>query len=128
MSAEQADMERRLLAKLHSAGQLRPSYLLRALREQRLGLFMTALAMLGGYSVDDIRRSIDADRPDILALACLSVGVDRGAFSTLLSLVRDLNEGRPGGDVALARRVFVTFGGDQVGKAARAFRKAIEVV
>jgi uncharacterized protein (DUF2336 family) len=128
MSAEQADMERRLIVKLHSAGQLRPSYLLRALREQRLGLFMSALATLGGYSIDDIRNGIDADRADILALACLSVGVDRGAFSTLLALVRDLNGGRPGGDITLARRVFATFGGDQVGKAAGAFRKAIDAV
>jgi uncharacterized protein (DUF2336 family) len=128
LSAEQADMERRLVAKLHSAGQLRPSYLLRALREQRLSLFMTALATLGGYSMDDIRAAIDADRADVLALACISVGVDRGAFSTLLSLVRDLNDGRPGGDILVARRVFTTFGGDQVGKAANAFRKAVDAV
>jgi uncharacterized protein (DUF2336 family) len=128
LSAEQADMERRLIAKLHGAGQLRPSYLLRALREQRLSLFMTALATLGGYSIDDVRAAIDADRSDILALACISVGVDRGAFSTLLSLVRDLNAGRPGGDVAIARRVFTTFGGDQVGKAAGAFRRAVDGV
>lgn len=128
LSAEQADMERRLIAKLHSAGQLRPSYLLRALREQRLSLFMTALATLGGYSMDDIRTAINADRAEILALACISVGVDRGAFSTLLSLVRGLNDGRPGGDVLVARRVFTTFGGDQVGKAAAAFRKAVDGV
>jgi uncharacterized protein (DUF2336 family) len=128
LSAEQAGMERRLIAKLHSAGQLRPSYLLRALREQRLSLFMTALATLGDYSMDDIRAAIDADRADILALACISVGVDRGAFATLLSLVRDLNEGRPGGDVAIARRVFTTFGGAQVGKASGAFHKAINDV
>jgi uncharacterized protein (DUF2336 family) len=128
MSAEQADMERRLIAKLHSAGQLRPSYLLRALREQRLSLFVTALAMLGGYSVDDIRKAINAGRADLLALACLSVGVDRGAFSTLLTLVRDLNDGRPGGDVAAARRVFATFGGNQVSKAANAFRKGLDAV
>ena len=65
-------MERRPIAKLHRAGQLRPSYLLRALREQRLSLFMTALAALGGYSMDDVRIAINADRPDILALACLA--------------------------------------------------------
>lgn len=127
-SAEQADMERRLIAKLHAAGQLRPSYLLRALREQRLSLFIAALAMLGGYQADEVSAAIDADRADILALACLSVGVDRGAFSTLLSLVRDLNGGRPGGDIITARRIFTTFGGDQVGKAAGAFRKAVEAV
>lgn len=127
-SAEQADMERRLIAKLHGAGQLRPSYLLRALREQRLSLFVIALAVLGGYSADDVRRAINADRADVLALACVSVGLDRGAFSTLLTLVRDLNGGRPGGDATLARKVFTTFSGDNVGRAGAAFRKALEAV
>lgn len=123
---EQANMERRLIAKLYGAGQLRPSYLLRALREQRLSLFVEALAKLGGYSAEEVRKAIDADRADILALACLSVGVDRGAFSTLLALVRDLNDGRPGGDVVAARRVFTAFSGDSIGKASGAFRKALE--
>jgi uncharacterized protein (DUF2336 family) len=125
---ERADMERRLVVKLQAAGQLRPSYLLRALREQRLTLFVAALATLGGYSMDQIRRAVDADRADLLALACLSVGVDRGAFSTLLSLVRDLNGGRPGGDAMMARRVFSLYSGDQVGKAAGAFKRALEGV
>ena len=125
---EQQEMERRLIAKLHGAGQLRASYLLRALREQRLSLFVTALATLGGYSLDDIRTAINAERPDLLALACLSVGVDRGAFATLLTLVRDLNGQRPGGDVAVARRVFGIFAGDQARKAAGAFRRAVDGV
>jgi uncharacterized protein (DUF2336 family) len=128
ISAEQADMERRLIAKLHAAGQLRPSYLLRALREQRLSLFINALAVLGGYPREDIVKAIDADRADLLALACVSVGVDRGAFSTLLSLVRDLNGGRPGGDIAPARRIFANFTGDRVGLAAGTFREAIDAI
>jgi uncharacterized protein (DUF2336 family) len=128
LSAEQAEMERRLVAKLHAAGQLRPSYLLRALREQRLSLFLIALATLGGYPLEAVRKAVDIERADILALACLSVGVDRGAFSTLLSLVRDLNEGKPGGDIITARRIFTTYGGDQVGQAAGAFREAVQGV
>jgi uncharacterized protein (DUF2336 family) len=128
ISAEQADMERRLIAKLHGAGQLRPSYLLRALREQRLWLFVTALATLGGYSVNQVQQAIDADSAEPLALACISVGLDRGAFSTLIGLVRHLNEGRPGGDATAARRVFTAFSGDQVGKAAGAFRTRVDAV
>lgn len=128
LGGEQANMERRLIAKLYDAGQLRPSYLLRALREQRLSLFVEALAKLGSYSVEEVRKAIDADRADILAMACLSVGVDRGAFSTLLTLVRDLNQGRPTGDIIVARKVFTAFAGDSVGKAAGAFRKALETV
>ena len=110
--------------KLHAAGQLRASYLLRALREQRLSLFIAALATLGGYSPDDARKAVDADQPDLLALACISVGVDRGAFATVLDLVRGLNEGRPGGDMATARRAFSTYAGDQIGKASGAYPRA----
>jgi uncharacterized protein (DUF2336 family) len=124
MDDEQREMERRLIGKLHLAGQLRPSYLLRALREQRLTLFVVALATLGGYAPEEVRAAIDADNPERLALACISVGLDRGAFSTLLTLVRDLNDGRPGGDPAIARKAFATLSGDKVGKAAAAFRSA----
>src|SRR5262249_15068457 len=69
--AEQEAMERRLIGKLHTAGQLRPSYLLRALREQRLSLFEAALAALGGFSSEEISRAMDADRAEPLALACV---------------------------------------------------------
>ena len=122
--AEQEEMERRLITKLHAADQLRPSYLLRALREQRLSLFASALATLGGFSSDEVSRALQADRPETLALACAAVGLDRSAFSTLLALVRELNKGRPGGDANEARRVFDAFGPEQTAKARTAFAQA----
>ncbi len=124
-SNEQLEMERRLIAKLHEAGQLRPSYMLRSLREQRLSLFQISLATLGGYSTEDVRRALDADRADYLALACAGVGVDRGAFATVLGLVRGLNGGRPRGDNEQARRAFDAFGADRVDQAAAAFKQAL---
>jgi len=127
-NAEQEEMERRLIAKLHDAGQLRPSYLLRALREQRLTLFEAALATLGGFSVEEVARALNADRADLLALACTAVGLDRGAFATLLALVRELNGGRPLGDVEQARRVFDAFGPDQPKKARMAFLEGLASV
>ena len=117
-------MERRLITKLHAAGRLRPSYLLRALREQRLSLFASALATLGGFSAGEVDHALNADRPETLALACAVVGLDRGAFSTLLALVRDLNQARPGGDANQARRIFDAFGPEQTAKARAAFAKA----
>jgi uncharacterized protein (DUF2336 family) len=122
--AEQEQMESRLIAKLHDAGQLRPSYLLRALREQRLSLFASALATLGGFNVEEVNRALKAERPESLALACAAVGLDRGAFSTLLALVRELNRGLPSGDAGQARRVFDTYGPGQAAKARTAFVKA----
>jgi uncharacterized protein (DUF2336 family) len=123
LSEEQRDMERRLIEKLHQAGQLRPGYLLRALREQRLSLFESALAALGGYEFAAVRKALNADGPETLALACVGVGVDRSVFSTILALVRELNGGRPAGEANRARRVFDTFGPGRAKLAAAAFRR-----
>jgi uncharacterized protein (DUF2336 family) len=128
LTAEQQDMERRLIGKLHLAGQLKPSYLLRALREGKLSLFEAALCALGDYQPSAIRSAVEADQAEALALACAGVGVDRGAFSTILGLVRDINCGRPGGSAERARHVFDTFGPDRARFAAEGFRSANAVV
>jgi uncharacterized protein (DUF2336 family) len=95
---EREEMERRLVAKLASVGQLRPGYLLRALREGKLNLFIAALATLGDFPFDVLRRAVNSDRAEYLALACAAVGIDRSVFPSLLALVRDLNYGLPGGN------------------------------
>ncbi|CAN7284827.1 DUF2336 domain-containing protein [Phenylobacterium sp. LjRoot219] len=92
---EREEMERRLVDKLHGAGQLRPGYLVRALREGRLSLFAAALAKLGDVSLDQVHAALDADTPEALQRACADVGIDRSAFPTILQLVRGLNAGRP---------------------------------
>ncbi|THD78797.1 MAG: DUF2336 domain-containing protein [Phenylobacterium sp.] len=101
---EREAMERRLIEKLHAAGQLRPGYLVRALREGRLSLFCMTLATLGGFDPDHIRRTIESDRPELLGLACAAVGIDRSVFPTILDMVRQLNGGRPSGGAEGARR------------------------
>jgi uncharacterized protein (DUF2336 family) len=93
---EREEMERKLVDKLHGAGQLRPGYLVRALREGRLSLFAVALAKLGGFEPDQVRHALDASRADLLQLACAGVGIDRSAFPSILQMVQSLNGGRPG--------------------------------
>jgi uncharacterized protein (DUF2336 family) len=93
---EREEMERRLVEKLHAAGQLRAGYLVRALREGRLSLFAAALARLGGFEPDQVAQAIDSPRPELLQLACAAVGIDRSVFPTILQMVRGLNAGRPG--------------------------------
>jgi uncharacterized protein (DUF2336 family) len=127
-AAEREEMERRLICKLHDSGQLRPGYLLRALREGRLSLFEAALTQLGGFTAEQVRTAIDSDKPELLALACSSVGVDRSVFSTILSLVRQLNEGRPSGETDGARRALGAFGPHPGAAAATAFRHAVATV
>ena len=126
--SEREEMERRLIAKLHDAGQLRPSYLLRALREGKLSLFEAALAKLGGLAPDQINMALCCDRTELLALACASVGVDRGAFPTILQLVRGLNGGRPAGREEEASRAMGAFAAHPVAAAATAFRHAVAAV
>jgi len=123
---EQEEMEKRLIDKLSDAGQLRPGYLLRALKERRLSLFETALARLGDFEPAQIRKAIASpDKPELLGLACAAVGIDRGAFPTILAMVRDINEGRPGGGDEGERRAIGAFGPFASDIAATAFRKAV---
>ena len=126
--AGREEMERRLIAKLDAAGQLRPAYLLRALREHRITLFEAALSSLGRFQPDEIRRAIDSDRPELLALACAAVGIDKSAFPAILQLVRQLNGGRPGGGADGARRALGAFGPFSPEVAGAAFRQAVASV
>jgi uncharacterized protein (DUF2336 family) len=92
---ERQEMERRLVDKLHLAGQLRPGYLVRSLREGRLSLFAAALTKLGDVPSEQIRDAIDSPTPELLQQACEQVGIDRSAFPAILQMVRGLNSGRP---------------------------------
>ena len=124
-SKERQETEQRLIDKLHEAGQLRPSYLLRALRESKLSLFEAALAKLGGFTFDQVHVAVVSDRPELLAMACVAVGVDRSVFPTLLGLVRELNGGLPSGELDGANRAFSAFGSHPRSAAATAFDHAV---
>lgn len=117
-------MEHRLIDKLYVAGQLRPAYLVRALREGRLGLFATALAMLGRFDAAQVQATLDSDRPELLALACAAVGIDRSVFPDILDMTRRLNNGRPGGGAESARKATVAFAPVSPEVAGAAFRQA----
>lgn len=124
---EREEMERRLIEKLHSADQLRPGYLLRALKERRLSLFEAALARLGNFELDQVRRATSSpDRPELLGLACAAVGIDRSVFPTVLDLVREINAGRPGGGAESARKAMGAFGPFSPSVAGAAFKQAIK--
>ena len=60
---EREAMEQRLIEKLDSAGQLKPGYLLRALREHNLSLFEIGLSRLAGVALDDLRRVPERAEP-----------------------------------------------------------------
>jgi len=128
-SAGPEPAEIKLVDKLAGAGQLKPGYLMRVLKDRQLGLFEAALAKLGAFPMEDVRRAVNSpDRPEMLALACAAVGIDRSAFPTLLDLVRQCNDGLPGGGDEGARRAASAFGPFTSEVAASAFRQAIAAV
>ena len=121
-------MELRLIEKLDGAGQLKPGYLLRALREHKLSLFEIGLARLAGVSLDGLRVAIASDRPDILAMACVAAHIDRSVFKTILTRVRELNGGRPPGDAEADARACATFQELSPKDAVTAFSRMVLVV
>lgn len=121
---EREAMEHRLVTKLYGAGQLRPGYLVRALREGRLNLFANALATLGGFELQQVQATLNSDRPELLALACSAVGIDRSVFPDILVMVRALNDNRPGGGAQGARKAAVAFAPVSPQVAGAAFRQA----
>lgn len=125
LAGRREDMERRVIEKLAAAGQLRPGYLLRALKEGRLSLFLAALSALGGFHPGHLRQAVDSEAPELLGLACAAVGIDRSAFPAILSMVRQLNAGFPGGGQEGARRAAGAFGPFDARIAGSAFRQAV---
>lgn len=123
--AERRRMERQLVAKLNIADQLKPGYLIRALREQRLTLFVAGVAELSGLDYAAIEASIHRDRPDLLALACTACQMDRGAFPTILALIRQLANGHPISRADADRKALQAFAIHDRDLAATAFESSI---
>jgi len=116
----------KLVDKLAAAGQWKPGYLVRVLKVHQLGLFEAALAKLGGFRVEEIHRAVTSpDRPELVALALAAIGIDRSVFPTILEMVRQCNDGLPGGGAEGARRASNAFGPFSAEIAASAFRQAV---
>ncbi|MDB5459835.1 MAG: hypothetical protein JWO72_1576 [Caulobacteraceae bacterium] len=125
---ERAATERRLVHKLNAAGQLKPGYLLRALREHKLSLFEAGLAQLAGLNGDHLHAALNCDRPEILALACHAAGIDRSVFPTVLARVRELNRGLPSGGGEGDARASAVFQHVAAEEAVLAFNRMIQVI
>lgn len=95
-TSERELMERRLIDKLQGAGQLRPGFIVRAIREKKLSLFEHGVAALLDVPVMAIRKAIASTNPDGLFLACVAVGIDRAVFPAILDEIRKLSGGFPG--------------------------------
>jgi uncharacterized protein (DUF2336 family) len=107
LTPDQTDMDQRLAERLMASGNLHPSALLRALREDQPGLFLALLARLCDLDLLAAHQIVEAPSPDLMALACRSLELDRSAFAPILAHLRRLFDNRPGGDGdAAAQRAF----------------------
>ena len=125
---EREAMELRLIEKLDSAGQLKPGYLVRALREHKLSLFEIGLSRLAGVALDDLRQAMACGRSDVLAMACVAAHIDRSVFKSVLVRIRELNGGRPGGDADMDNRAGAAFQDLSPAEAVIAFTRMVQVV
>lgn len=123
--ADRQEMETRLIAKLQAAGQLRPGFLLKSLRDGKLYLFELALASLAHLRTVEVRAACQSDRPELAALLCAGVGIDRSVFPTILSLLRALNDGKPTATEDSLRNINAAFTHKSPQEALEAFRAAV---
>lgn len=119
-------MEQRLVAKLEESGKLRPGYLIRTLKDGKLGLFEAALASLVGATPEQIRAAVRSDRPELLALALAGVGVDRVVYPSMLTDLRKLTGGWPQTGADSARKVAAAFQISDPAAARAAFLRALQ--
>ena len=66
---------------------------------------------------------MSSERPELLALACMAAGVDRGVFPPLLARVRELNGDRPGGGEAGLAHGLAVFNAAPAPSAAENFQR-----
>jgi hypothetical protein len=85
---EMIDPAQRLVDKLHAAGDLRPTFLLKHLTRGDVILFEFTFAKLSDLSPVFIRRIIYESTGEGLALACAALGIDRSVFATMFRLTR----------------------------------------
>ena len=78
----------RLIDKLHAAGQLKPSFLLKSLGQGQAEIFDLGFAKLLGIEAPQARYILYKKGAISLALACRAVGIDKSIFTTLFNQTR----------------------------------------
>lgn len=91
ISAE-SDPSSQLVEKLHSAGELTTGFMIKSLRQGEIDLFEHAFAKLLGRSVEEVRSILYADNPEILAIACRVINLDRAIFKLIHELAQSVQK------------------------------------
>jgi len=89
--SKDTDPSAKLVDKLHIAGELSNGFLLKSLRQGEIDLFELTFSKLLSLSRGQIQEIIYAKDPQLLAVACRVLGLDRVVFSTILDITATAN-------------------------------------
>jgi uncharacterized protein (DUF2336 family) len=84
-----AQSAKKLVDKLSASGQLKASFLIRALQQGQMELFEHGFATLLKMDIETMRKALYGDSPQTVALACKAAGIDRSVFNTVFHLSRE---------------------------------------
>lgn len=82
-----------LVDRLADLGELRPDFLVKALRQGEVSLFEAAFCKLSGIKPKLLRRIIFEPGGEALALLCRAIDVDLKTFETVFELTRQAKDG-----------------------------------
>ncbi|MBL4906919.1 MAG: DUF2336 domain-containing protein [Sneathiella sp.] len=89
--SQEKDPSEKLVDKLHKAGELSNGFMLKSLRQGEIDLFEHTFAKLLEMTRDQIQKILYSKDPQLLAVACRVLGLDRIVYSTILDLTASVN-------------------------------------
>jgi uncharacterized protein (DUF2336 family) len=87
-AGDSAETARKLVDKLHAAGQLKAGFLLRVLHQNQMELFEHGFAKIIGLELSTFRQVFYDHGPRPVAMACRAAGIDRCVFTTVYNMSR----------------------------------------
>lgn len=81
--SKESDPSVRLVEKLFSAGELTRGFMVKSLHQGEMDLFELSFAKLIGVDLDTIKYALYGEKPEILAVACRKIDLDRAIFKMI---------------------------------------------
>ncbi|MCF8466796.1 MAG: DUF2336 domain-containing protein [Sneathiella sp.] len=88
--SNESDPSFRLVEKLYTSGELSARFMIKSLHQGEVDLFEFAFAKLLGVDIEEIRYIVYAENPEILAVACRALKIDRVIFKTIYDLTSSI--------------------------------------
>lgn len=94
----------RLVNRLLQSGDLTVPFLVQALRQQRVPVFIAGLAELGGIAYRTVARIFSDPGGECLAVLCKAIGIERADFTTIFLLLEQAQATRNAMDPGILKR------------------------